>query len=247
MGCNNIGGTYFANADGALLISAGFSTSMLCEEAAMESEDFWRLSVPLVYRYAIEGDRLRLFVANGDTFVFAREGEISAENRIYRSILSGWGSATPILIVAESAAGRPGATPADIRATLDSLFGDSPEDSLKLQADTVDDFLARNAAPSALAEVLALDADMIFIDPAELDALFADGEDAGWEALAAQYDGAETIFTFSLPGFDATGHHALVYYGVRYRGFAGGYYALKFNSGDDWHGGATSLAWSEED
>ncbi|MCG8349169.1 MAG: nucleotidyltransferase family protein [Chloroflexales bacterium] len=247
MGCNGMGGAYFANADGALLLGLSSSTLMGCEEAAMESEDFWRLSVPLVYRYTIEGDTLRLFVANGDTFVFAREGEISAENRIYRSIMIGHGSDTPILIVAESAAGRPGATPADIRTTLDRLFGASPEDSFALQAETVDDFLARNAASTGLAEVLTLDADMAFIDPAELDALFANGEDAGWDALAAQYNGAETILTFSLPGFGATGDQALVYCGVRSRGFDGGYYALKFNSGDDWYGGSTSLVWSEED
>lgn len=241
MGCNGMGGTYFANAEQQLLLAGPDSEAMGCQEEAMASDDFWFERVTSIYRYTIDRDTLRLFAASGDTFVFEREVEISAENRIYRDILSEWSNDAPILVVTKSAAGRPSTTPDDIRATLNELFGNGHND---MQAETVDDLLARNDAPTALADVLTLDATIV-VDPSELDDLFANGTEAGWETIADQYNSAQTIFTFSLLRFNVAGDQAIVYYGIRYPGFNGGYYALTSNSGDHWIGGSASNAWSE--
>ena len=238
MGCNGMGGTYFVTPNDDLLLNPPFSTDMLCEDEAMVGEYFWKERITSIYRYTVDGDTLRLFVANGDVFVFEREVEMSDENRIYRDILSEWGNDAPILVVAESAAGQQGATPDDIRATLTELFGHRADD---MQTETVDDFLARNDTPTALPDVLTLDANITFVTQAELDELFANGTEAGWEAIAAQYNNVKWIFTFSLPGFNAAGDQAIVYYGLRYRNFNGGYYVLKSNGGR-----TVSIAWSED-
>lgn len=238
MGCNGMSGTYFVNTNSDLLFNGGISTDMLCEDEAMAGEYFWNGRITSIYRYMVDEDTLRLFVANGDVFVFVREAEMSDENRIYRSIISRRGNNTTILVTAKSAAGQPGATPDDIRATLTNLFSNPGDD---MQTETVDNFLERNETPIALADVLTLEANIVFVDSAEIDELFANGTEAGWEVITTQYNDVKWIFTFSLPGFNAAGDQAIVYYGLRYRSFNGGYYVLNSNGGR-----RVSIAWSEE-
>jgi len=247
MGCNGMGGNYFANGDQQLLMSGVGSNSMLCGEEAMESEYFWADHAPTIYRYEIYGDTLRLFATGGSTFVFEKEGAITVENRIYRSIFSGWGGDVPVLVVAESNAGRPGATNDDIRDRINGVFGHLSEDMVGDLDDTISNFLETNSAPADLTEEFTLDENVIVISSTELGQLFAEGAEAGWMAIADQYDGAQIIFSFSQPSFNDSGDQVLVYYSIRQGDSYLGYYAFKFDSGDNWDGGMSSLAWDSED
>jgi len=144
-------------------------------------------------------------------------------------------SANPLIVVMDSTASR-GLVTAGLKTELMrrhfGVFASTYET-------TLDDFVAKNQASVAVTEKPF--ASFVKVKVVARKALpSSDTIDPGnprefWNQFHAKYPGARGIVTFSRPGFDKSGSHALVYYRLSCGTLCGqvGYVLLK-NSGGQW-------------
>lgn len=213
------------------------STEMLCEDERMAGDLLWNERAQQLHRYEIEGDRLSLFTPAGDAFEFVREGAISAESRIYAAVINDW-SDGGYLFVREPAFNQAGVSAAETRQQLEALFSQRGEREA-ISAELLDAFFA--AQTDTLSLTLP-NGDPTFISQAELDNIFADGEEQGWQTIAERFPDVQLIFTLSNVGF--SDNEALVYSAIRMPQQETGYYSIRTAGNGNYLGNSTSLLWS---
>jgi hypothetical protein len=104
---------------------------------------------------------------------------------------------------------------------------------------TLDDFVAKNQASIGVAEKSFASFVKVKVvarkDLPSSDTIDPRNPREFWNQFHAKYPGARGIITFSRPGFDKSGNHALVYYRLSCGTLCGqvGYVLLK-NSGGQW-------------
>ena len=144
-------------------------------------------------------------------------------------------SADPLIVVMDSTASK-GLVTAGLRTELMrrhfGVFAATYEA-------TLDDFIAKNQASIAVAEKPFMSFVKVKVvarkDLPSSDTIDPRNPREFWNQFHAKYPGARGIITFSRPGFDKSGSHALVYYRLSCGTLCGqvGYVLLK-NSGGQW-------------
>lgn len=237
-GCNGMGGLYFVNEYNEFLALGGGSTMMFCGEAEMESESIGATLLSAAHRFERIDNELHLITLAGDRMIFTPQAEILADAQIYLDIINGWGGTnTPFLVVAETKSRPSGISEAEASAGIQALFPDRGEPSTTLSTESIETFFLQQTGDAVKIELP--NDDIQLISKSELEALFADGDEAGWQAIQEQYPGVGVIFAFSDVGF--FGDKALVYYEVWTGGSIAPYYSIRFKTDDSWQGNMTSL------
>lgn len=235
VGCNHLGGEFTAYTDGRIKLQIGASTLMLCSDDIMAAETLWMENDGNITEYIVTDDELHLLTDAGDRFIFEREGEVSVESRIYTAILNDWGSENEgtHLIVDKTAFNQEGVSASDTRGDVLDKFevSDALLDAF---------FAAQNDAPITIEFP---NGDVPLLNKAKYDALFSEGDTAGWEAFKTEYPNVEMIFTFSHIGF--TDDEALVYFSVHMPHFHGGYYSHRSQPDSGYRANTSGQIWSD--
>jgi hypothetical protein len=166
------------------------------------------------------------------------DGKVQPDYAIYSVVLDRTiekSSADPLIVVMDSTASR-GLVTAGLKTELMrrhfGVFAATYET-------TLDDFVAKNQASIGVAEKpFASFVKVIVVARKDLpssDTIDPRNPREFWNQFHAKYPGARGIITFSRPGFDKSGNHALVYYRLSCGTLCGqvGYVLLK-NSGGQW-------------
>ena len=250
LGCNGMGALYFANTQGDLLVSPGTMTSMLCGDEEMESETIGSTLLQSAYRYERSSGELHLITPDGDRMILRQERTLTATSQIYVDIINGWsGTNTSFLVVAKTKTRPDGVTEAEAIAGIQELFPDRGEPDLTISAEEIQRFFLQQTG--VLVKIALPNGEPQLISETELETLFSDGDEAGWQAVQERYPGVEAIFAFSDVGFlgddvSSMDEKILVYYEVRTSSGVSPYYSLRFKTGGSWQGGMTSLFRDQE-
>ncbi|MGD0613208.1 MAG: hypothetical protein ABSB41_17050 [Anaerolineales bacterium] len=97
-----------------------------------------------------------------------------------------------------------------------------------LEADTLDNFRARNVSATPVAADMNLGVSYVLLRQSDLDQIFAQNQD-GWQVFYERFPDAPGIFSLSRVGFNAHFDQALVYLGIQsqYLNGSGHYFLLE--------------------
>jgi heat shock protein HslJ len=217
-GCNHYGASYQINDTQLTLTKELVSTAALCsDERGNRRERAFLAGLEAATSYAIADHQLTIAHPDGELIFQAQPDQAGNEIAVYAELLRGWqGGQEQLVILNEIRTGAPGSDIDETGNVVQQQFGSI----LPLW----ENFRAKNSAPQVITGTLDIGFPTTFISTAEVEALFANGEQAGWPAFRQRYPGAQRIFSLSRVGFNAAGDEALVYLGIRSEQDTGGFY-----------------------
>lgn len=230
--CNYYGGPY--EVDGKkLAIGALMGTSVGCGGHKGEEEKALRRGMQSAESYTVEGDRLTLAFPDGKLIFQALPDVRGDEQAVYAAVLEEWdGGPGPIVIVNKNRIGPAGRNLDDAVDRIRRENAARPGYKPILDAETLSDFRDKNTGTLDMSRVVDLEVPTVFVSEAEIEALFTDGEEAGWSRFKKTYPGAREIISLSRVGFNGNGDQSLVYIGVRAKDYEEGHYDLmNYHSG----------------
>lgn len=163
------------------------------------------------------------------------------EYAVYAAIIE-WGFLTEstrlIVVTDHTAAGL------FVEESLDEQMIEYIRDNMgtDLQAETLNDYLAKNEETYELEKRFPLNMQYVLISEAELSKIFEDGE--GWDQFYETYPNSQGTMTLSRVGFNTNMDQALVYVGNQAHYLAGiGYYVLLAKEESAWAIENAVVAW----
>jgi hypothetical protein len=169
-------------------------------------------------------------------------GSVAAEEyAVYEAVIE-WGfltESTKLIVVTDhTAAGL------FVEESMDERMIEYIRDNMgtDLQAETLNDYLAKNEETYELGKRFPLDVQYVLISEAELNKIFEEGE--GWDQFYSTYPNSQGTMTLSRVGFNTNVDQALVYVGNQAHYLAGiGYYVLLAKEQGAWVVENAVMAW----
>lgn len=122
--------------------------------------------------------------------------------------------------------------------SIEKLFG------LPSIRDAIDDFVTKNRKSSVLTDQLKLKASIVLINKSDVERMFHDSIEGGWDLFHAKYPNATSINTLSRVGFSKDKTLALVYYTYSCGALCGqGQYVLLRKHEGQWKIEKESMTW----
>jgi heat shock protein HslJ len=243
--CNSYGGPYTVEGQQLRITGPLAMTLQACPDVRGEQEALFIAGLEAANSYTINGDQLIITFPDGRLIFHAQADTSFDEDAVYAALLREWrGGSGQFVILNETRFNAPGK---ELDETLDAVQTQlkSLEDAglPVLDATTMADFRKKNRSLHRLDAILDIPFPVVFISQEEVDALFAGGEKAGWQAFQARYPDTLGILSLSRVGFDETGDQALVYMGLQADDDTGGFYSLLTRHNSIWTATTSFRLW----
>ncbi|NOK76875.1 MAG: hypothetical protein GFH24_608316n70 [Chloroflexi bacterium AL-N5] len=246
-GCNDYSGSYRIDNFQITVPSAFTNTEAECiDDTAREQEEQFLTGIQTAESYRIDGDVLTITHPDGE-LVFRVKGDTSADpNAVYATILREWQGARDAFVVLNET--RFNTPDQDMDATIAALQELPPlsDEVATLDETLLTDFREKNAESQSLDSTFSIDFPTIFMNQADIDDIFVDGEEAGWQTFNERFGNTDGYVALSNVGFSEGGNEALVYLELHSPDDTAGFYNTLFLQNGTWVVVQSNRIWGDE-
>ena len=246
-GCNDYGGSYQLNNLEITMLSPFTVTEVECIDAvAQEREAQFLTGMQAAQSYEISGDVLTITYPEGELVFRIKEDTTADPNAVYEALLRQWQGEREAFVVLNET--RFNAPDQDMDATIDTLQELPPlsDEGSTLDETLLIDFREKNAELQSLDSTFLIDFPTIFMNQADIDDIFVDGEEAGWQTFNERFGNTDGYIALSNVGFSEGGNEALVYLELHSPNDIGGFYSQLFLQNGTWVVAQSDRIWGNE-
>ncbi|MEM8530286.1 MAG: META domain-containing protein [Chloroflexota bacterium] len=244
--CNTYGVPYqLSDAQIVVTMSEFATTEGGCSDTLEQTLQFMD-GMEAIESYEIIGDVLTITYPEGELVFRAQDGTGTDPNAVYEAFLRQWqGEREAFVVLNETRFNVPDQ---DMDATIETLQELPPisDEVAPLDETLLTDFREKNDESQSLDGTFSIDFPTIFMSQSDIDDIFVDGEEAGWQTFNERFGNTDGYIALSNVGFSEGGNEALAYLELHSPNDTAGFYNRLFLQNGTWVVIQSDRIWGDE-